>query len=43
MKPVGFPEQNTVFAKDQPEYVPLPASFAAVQKYAPNAVENRSI
>lgn len=20
-----FPEQNTVFAKDQPEYIPLPA------------------
>ena len=25
MKPIEFKEQNTVFAKDQPEYVPLPA------------------
>jgi len=25
MKPIEFPEQNTVFAKDQPEYQPLPA------------------
>lgn len=25
MKPVEFPEQNTVYAKDQPEYIPLPA------------------
>lgn len=25
MKPIEFPEQNIVFAKDQPEYVPLPA------------------
>lgn len=25
MKPVEFPEQNVVFAKDQPEYLPLPA------------------
>jgi hypothetical protein len=25
MKPVEFPEHNTVFAKDQPEYLPLPA------------------
>lgn len=25
MKPAGFPEQNTVFAKDQPQYLPLPA------------------
>lgn len=25
MKPVEFPQQNTVFAKDQPEYLPLPA------------------
>jgi len=25
MKPVEFPEQNRVWAKDQPEYLPLPA------------------
>jgi len=25
MKPVKFPEQNVVFAEDQPEYLPLPA------------------
>jgi hypothetical protein len=25
MKPVEFKEQNVVFAKDQPEYLPLPA------------------
>jgi len=25
MKLVEFPEQNVVFAKDQPEYLPLPA------------------
>lgn len=25
MKPVEFPEQTTVFAKDQPQYLPLPA------------------
>lgn len=25
MKPVEFPEHNVVFAKDQPEYLPLPA------------------
>jgi hypothetical protein len=25
MKPVEFPQQNTVYAKDQPEYMPLPA------------------
>jgi hypothetical protein len=25
MKPVEFPEQSVVIAKDQPEYVPLPA------------------
>lgn len=25
MKPIEFPQQNTVFAKDQPEYLPLPA------------------
>ena len=25
MKPIQFPEQNVIFAKDQPEYEPLPA------------------
>lgn len=25
MKPIEFPEQNVIFAKDQPEYQPLPA------------------
>lgn len=25
MKPIEFTEQNCVFAKDQPEYLPLPA------------------
>jgi hypothetical protein len=25
MKPVEFKQQNVVFAKDQPEYQPLPA------------------
>lgn len=25
MKPIEFPQQNCVFAKDQPEYLPLPA------------------
>lgn len=25
MKPIEFPEQNVVFAKDQPQYQPLPA------------------
>jgi hypothetical protein len=25
MKPIEFPEQNVVFAKNQPEYLPLPA------------------
>lgn len=25
MKPKEFPEHNVVFAKDQPEYLPLPA------------------
>lgn len=24
MTPIGFPEQNCVYAKDQPEYLPLP-------------------
>jgi len=25
MKPIDFPEANAIFAKDQPEYMPLPA------------------
>ena len=25
MKPIEFPEQNCIYAKDQPEYLPLPA------------------
>jgi len=25
MKPIEFKEQNVIFAKDQPEYLPLPA------------------
>lgn len=25
MTPIEFPEQNIIFAKDQPEYIPLPA------------------
>jgi hypothetical protein len=25
MKPSSFPQSNVVFAKDQPEYLPLPA------------------
>jgi hypothetical protein len=25
MTPIAFPEQNVIFAKDQPEYQPLPA------------------
>jgi hypothetical protein len=24
MKPISFPEHNAVYAKDQPEYLPLP-------------------
>lgn len=24
MKPIHFPESNAVYAKDQPEYIPLP-------------------
>lgn len=29
MTPIKFPEANTVFAKDQPEYIPLPACVTA--------------
>jgi len=25
MKPISFPEQNVIYAKDQPDYIPLPA------------------
>jgi len=25
MKPIEFPEQNTIYAEDQKEYLPLPA------------------
>lgn len=24
MKPITFPEHNVIYAKDQPEYIPLP-------------------
>ena len=27
MKPIAFKEQNVVIAKDQPEYLPLPAKI----------------
>jgi hypothetical protein len=29
MKPIEFPQQNVVFAKDQKEYLPLPAYRSA--------------
>jgi hypothetical protein len=29
MTPITFPEQTTIFAKDQPEYQPLPAHVSA--------------
>lgn len=29
MKPVEFPQQKVVFAKDQPQYLPLPAYRSA--------------
>jgi hypothetical protein len=29
VKPIEFSEQNVVFAKDQPEYLPLPAYRSA--------------
>jgi hypothetical protein len=29
MKPLEFPQQNAVFAKDQPQYIPLPAHVSA--------------
>ncbi len=28
MKPIEFPEQSMIIAKDQPEYIPLPAHIA---------------
>ena len=31
MIPIPFPEQTVVFAKDQPQYLPLPAYSAAGQ------------
>jgi hypothetical protein len=33
MKPIEFKEHNTVFAKDQPEYLPLPAYREDGDKY----------
>lgn len=35
MKPVDFPQANTVFAKDQPEYLPLPARLEPHAEGAP--------
>lgn len=32
MKPIEFPEQNIVFAKNQKEYLPLPAYMANDEK-----------
>ena len=32
MKPKEFPEQNVIFAKDQPEYQPLPALRVADER-----------
>ena len=29
MKPINFPGQNVVYAKNQPEYLPLPAHRSA--------------
>jgi len=29
MKPIAFPEHNCVYAKDQPEYLPLPVHRTA--------------
>ena len=36
MKPVSFPEQNVVIAKDQPQYLPLPAHIEPHDKYDPS-------
>jgi hypothetical protein len=33
MEPIKFKEHNTVFAKDQPEYLPLPAYREDSDKY----------
>lgn len=35
MKPIEFPEVNTVFAKDQPQYLQLPAHVEPHDKYDP--------
>lgn len=32
MKPIPFKQQNTIYAKDQDEYLPLPASFTERMK-----------
>jgi hypothetical protein len=32
MKPLEFPEQNIVYAKDQPEYIPLPGHKVADER-----------
>lgn len=37
MTPIEFPQQNIVFAKDQAQYLPLPAHKAAADKYDPRA------
>ena len=29
MRPIEFPQQSVVFAKDQPQYLPLPAHISA--------------
>ena len=36
MKPVSFPEQTVVIAKDQPQYLPLPAHVKPHDKYDPS-------
>lgn len=33
MEPVSFPEHNRVFAKDQPQYKPLPVFIATDDPY----------
>lgn len=35
MKITGFPQQNVVFGKDQPEYLPLPAYLDSVSPQHP--------
>lgn len=34
MEPIEFPQQTAVFAKDQPEYLPLPAHRSGPPEYA---------